>query len=121
MRRSIPAAALLACSCSVFAPARVPAPAEGAIAFWMPGAASVQVIGDWNEWGGLAGPSGLLDPGTGSMQCDDEGMWTASLDLDRGRYRYAFLVDGHLWHDDPMNPAGSTFDGRAVSLLVVTR
>ena len=121
MRRQLLAAALLACSCSVFTPARVPGSGEGVIAFWMPGAASVQVIGDWNEWGGLAGPSGLLDPRAGAMQCDGDGMWTAGLDLDRGRYRYAFLVDGHLWRDDPMNPVASTFDGHDVSLLVVTR
>jgi 1,4-alpha-glucan branching enzyme len=121
MKRLIPAAFLLACSCSVFAPARMPAPGDGAFGFWMPGAACVQVIGDWNEWGGLAGPSGLLDPQSGSMQCDDDGMWTVSLDIGRGRYRYAFLVDGHLWHDDPMNPVAATFDGHAVSMLVVTR
>jgi len=56
-----------------------------------PGAETVAVLGNFNEWTAMP----LVDP-------DDDGIWTASLDLPPGRYEYAFLVDGRWWGQDPL-------------------
>jgi len=87
----------------------------------MPGASSVQVLGDWNEWGGLESAGGLLNPDAGRMICDPEGFWTlqAGAGLEAGRYRYAFLIDGWRWMADPGNPETAVYAGRTVSLMVI--
>jgi len=56
-----------------------------------PDAESVTVLGNFNGW--TATP--LSDP-------DDDGIWTATLDLPPGRYEYAYLVDGRWWGQDPL-------------------
>lgn len=86
---------------------------------WIPDAISVQVIGDWNRWGGLTSSGNILDPSIGYMNKDENGFWTLQQDLSPGRYRYIYLVDGFLWKIDPGNPETSTFTDKTVSLLVV--
>ncbi len=44
------ALSLLLCSCSLFVPAA--RDDAGGMVFHYPAAASVQLVGDWNEWGG---------------------------------------------------------------------
>ncbi|MDM7991936.1 MAG: hypothetical protein QUS11_01345 [Candidatus Fermentibacter sp.] len=102
--------------CSAFTPATLGDP--GGFRLWYPGAASVQVIGDWNAWGGLESAGGTLDPSCGVMTPDDDGFWTAEAALEKGRYRYAFLVDGHIWVPDPSNHLRAEYGGREVSVLV---
>lgn len=112
------ALSLLLCSCSLFVPAA--RDDSGGMVFHYPAAASVQLVGDWNEWGGITGPAGILDPNLGLMESEG-GFWRGSPpeDLARGRYRYAFLVNGHELHRDPLNPRTTEFRGSRVSLLII--
>lgn len=112
------ALSLVFCSCALFVPAERD---DGGQLIWHdPSAASVQLVGDWNLWGGLAGPSGTLDPLSGRMEYS-EGAWRGSLPdtLSRGRYRYAFLVNCNEFHRDPGNPLPAEFRGNPVSLLII--
>ena len=61
------------------------------VAFY-PQAATVQVVGDFNNW----------QPGKNPMQNMGGGNWQAKIPLARGAYRYRFVVDGH-WQQDPHN------------------
>lgn len=119
--RSAPVAAvavLLALGgCSAFTPATL-GDDGGGFRLWYPGAASVQVIGDWNAWGGLESAGGTLDPSCGAMTPGGDGWWAAESRLEKGRYRYAFLVDGHIWVTDPANHLRAEYGGREVSVLV---
>ena len=113
---------IVATGCSALTPAGRPSNGFSGIVLWMPGASGVQLLGDWNEWGGLEAAGGLIHPGAGRMTCDSDGFWTLQEDPDPepGRYRYAFLVDGWRWVADPCNPESAEYDGRGVSLLVIS-
>jgi len=57
-----------------------------------PGARSVQVIGDFNDWSRNAS----------SMQRGSDGRWRVTTLLPPGRYVYAFLIDGQRFQRDPL-------------------
>lgn len=58
----------------------------------MPDASNVEVIGSFNQWT----PNGFR------MRWDERrGLWVLSVPLERGRYEYAFLVDGKTILPDP--------------------
>lgn len=58
----------------------------------IPGASRVELIGSFNQW----------RPGDFLMKWDESRkLWTVSLDLQKGRYEYAFLVDGEAVVSDP--------------------
>ena len=59
-----------------------------------PQAASVALVGDFNDW----------DPARSPMQTAN-GIWATVVRLAPGRYRYAFLVNGVEWRADPSAPA----------------
>jgi hypothetical protein len=59
-----------------------------------PQAASVSLVGDFNDW----------DPSRAPMQAARGGVWATVVSLAPGRYRYAFLVDGVEWRADPSAP-----------------
>lgn len=59
-----------------------------------PEAASVSLVGDFNDWDAARTP----------MRAARPGVWTAVLPLSPGRYRYAFLVNGSEWIADPAAP-----------------
>ena len=61
--------------------------------FVAPQAASVSLVGDFNDW----------DPKRSPMQTA-QGVWATALRLAPGRYRYAFLVNGTDWRADPDAP-----------------
>ncbi|PIE53122.1 hypothetical protein CSA37_03205 [Candidatus Fermentibacteria bacterium] len=112
------ALSLLFCSCAVFIPAEKP---EGEDALYhCPWAASVQLVGDWNSWGGMTGPLGIVDPRSGLMEQNGE-YWTLDFpsDLRRGCYRYGFLINGTELVHDPLNPDEAVFKNSRVSLLTV--
>jgi 1,4-alpha-glucan branching enzyme len=69
--------------------------------FKAPAAKRVSVVGAFNGWDPQAHP--LRGP-------DREGVWTLSLLLPPGRYRYLFVVDGVRWVPDP-SAAVSEADG----------
>ena len=54
-------------------------------------ASNVAVVGDFNAWEEMP----LSDE-------DNDGIWTASLPLEPGRYEYAFIIDGKWWGQDPL-------------------
>ena len=64
-----------------------------------PEAAQVSLVGDFNDWNPRATP---LRP------VADGGVWTVTVPLPPGRYRYAFVVDGVRWLADPSAPAAIT-------------
>lgn len=66
-----------------------------------PGAKRVSVVGTFNGWDPQAHPLGGPDR---------NGIWSLSLPLPPGRYRYEFIVDGVRWVTDP-NAQASEADG----------
>jgi 1,4-alpha-glucan branching enzyme len=95
--------------------------ATGELILSHPGASRVQLVSDWNNWGGMEGPIERVDSEIGRMTVSEYGNWVLAIpaNLPRGRYRYAFLVDGHRLIPDPMNPERATWNGHEVSVLVV--
>jgi hypothetical protein len=59
-----------------------------------PQAASVSLVGDFNDW----------DPTRAPMHAARDGVWATVVSLSPGRYRYAFLVNGVEWRADPTAP-----------------
>lgn len=59
-----------------------------------PRAASVALVGDFNDW----------DPARTPMRPARGGLWAAVVPLAPGRYRYAYLVNGAEWRADPSAP-----------------
>lgn len=68
-------------------------PPSGANLFTLaaPGAKGVSVVGDFSAWQPIA----LFDH-------DGDGVWSVTVALPRGRYEYAFIVDGRWVGQDPL-------------------
>jgi 1,4-alpha-glucan branching enzyme len=63
--------------------------------FNCPGAQSVTLAGDFNNWNESSRPmvyDGIQD------------VWTITIPLEPGRYEYKFFVDGRVWWNDPFAP-----------------
>lgn len=56
-----------------------------------PGASSVAVAGDFDEW---VGSHGLED-------LDGDGVWSGRIPVEPGVHAYMFLIDGSTWMTDP--------------------
>ncbi|MDD2717809.1 MAG: alpha-amylase family glycosyl hydrolase [Candidatus Wallbacteria bacterium] len=69
------------------------AASDGTVAFalFAPGKTSVSVVGDFNSWNKTANPCSI----------DGDGIWSCSIKMDSGEYRYKYLVDGTLYIGDP--------------------
>ncbi|MCK4537238.1 MAG: hypothetical protein KAV42_00435 [Candidatus Krumholzibacteria bacterium] len=81
-------------------------------------ARTVQLAGDWNNWGqGDAGSGEILE---GLMEDRGKGLWELTVELRPGRYRYFFIVDEVRVVLDPENPR-SVNDNRGgkASLLIM--
>ena len=81
-------------------PERGPAAAENGTSvvqfvIHAPAARSVSLVGDFNDWSQQATPM---------QEARGAGVWTVTLPLDPGRYRYAFLLDENTWVSDPSAP-----------------
>lgn len=112
--------AILVSGCSLFVPMEKSQKEGEQLLFWMPGAISVQVLSDWNEWGGIEGAGGIIDPVIGRMKKEDNGFWTVDIsELPAGSYRYAFLVNGYSWIRDIDNPETAVFRDRVVSVILI--
>jgi hypothetical protein len=71
----------------------------------------VAVVGDFNDW----------DPRATPLHADREGVWTATVTLRPGRYRYTFIVDG-AWRGDPAAPPSLEDDfGRPTSVITIAQ
>ncbi len=76
-----------------------------------PEAGSVALVGDFNDWNRSATPL---------AQEAGAGVWSISVLLEPGRYKYSFLVDGSTWIDDPRAvPVVEDEFGRPSSMLTV--
>jgi hypothetical protein len=75
-----------------------------------PRAASVTVVGDFNDWNLSATPL---------TRAKGDGLWWVTLPLAPGRYRYSFVVDGSTWLSDPDAPAGEAEFGRPNSVVTI--
>jgi hypothetical protein len=94
-------------------PAPAAGPTEQPVAFviYAPGARTVSLAGDFNDWSTTATP---LKPAGAS------GAWVVTVPLTRGRYRYAFVVNGKEWLTDPGAPRAPGDDfGAPSSVLTV--
>lgn len=110
----------LTAGCSLFIPMEKPVEPGNRLLLWLPGASSVQVLSDWNDWGGSVAAGSIMNPVYGRMEKDDSGFWTIDIaGLPGGVYRYAFLVNGYKLMRDPVNPETATFEGRTVSVILV--
>jgi 1,4-alpha-glucan branching enzyme len=73
-------------------------------------AEQVSVAGDFNNWNKQQYP----------LKMNKKGIWSVTVPLDKGRFRYKFFVDG-LWVRDPSNPDTALDEyGGTLSLLAVT-
>jgi hypothetical protein len=76
-----------------------------------PRAASVALVGDFNDWSETATPM---------ARAEGNGLWSVTVPLEPGRYRYSFLVDGTRWEPDPEAPRALDDDfGRPNSVVTV--
>jgi hypothetical protein len=77
----------------------------------IPSAHAVSLVGDFNDWDEAATP---MTPR------DTDGIWSVTVPLAPGRYRYSFLVDGETWVADPAAPRVLEDDyGRPNSVVTV--
>ena len=59
-------------------------------AYFRPGAASVMLAGDFNNWQ----PNNLV------MENDGNGWWKFNMTLKPGEYRFKYVIDGTIWEAD---------------------
>ena len=91
-----------------------PAPAEATVYVQFlleaPGARSVAVAGDFDQW---EGSHTLTDP-------DGDGVWTGRVPLRPGLHQYMFVIDGADWITDPnaQHYADDGFGGRNAVIAV---
>jgi hypothetical protein len=74
------------------------------------GAASVALVGDFNEW--TRGATELKPSGA-------PGVWAISVALASGRHEYAFIVNGSRWVADPLAVKSSDDFGTESSVIRV--
>ncbi len=75
-----------------------------------PAAATVSVVGDFNDWDTSATPL---------ARTEGDGLWWVTVPLSPGRYRYSFVVDGTTWRSDPDAPAVDDEFGRPNSVVTI--
>ena len=78
-----------------------------------PGASSVSVVGDFNDWDDSATPLRLAS--------SKNGVWSVELPLAPGRYKYTFLVDGVRWVADPVAPRAVDSDFGTPNSVITVR
>jgi hypothetical protein len=74
------------------------------------GAASVELVGDFNEW--TRGVTALERSGA-------PGVWAVSVALTPGRHEYAFIINGSRWVADPLAVKSSDDFGTESSVIRV--
>lgn len=80
--------------------------------FVAPRAASVSLVGDFNDWDESKAPL---------VHLPNSGLWTVTVPLPAGRHLYQFVVDG-TWMPDPSAPlAGDDGFGRSNSVRIVRK
>jgi hypothetical protein len=79
--------------------------------FVAPEAKQVALAGDFNDWDTSK---------TQFVKNEQSGLWTVTVPLPPGRYKYAFVVDGERWVADPRAPraVGDDFDRPSSTVTV---
>ncbi len=112
---------VLISGCSLFVPMQKPQEHREQLQLWIPGAISVQVLSDWNEWGGIESAGEIINPLIGRMEKQEDGFWTLDIsELTVGSYRYAFFVNGYRWIRDLENPETAIFRDQVVSVILIS-
>lgn len=75
-----------------------------------PHAATVSLVGDFNDWDASRTPMRAARAG---------GIWSVTVPLSPGRHRYAFLVNGKQWMADPASPRAQDDFGTPSSVVTV--
>lgn len=78
--------------------------------FTAPGAQSVSIVGDFNDW----------QPNAHPMRRQTDGTWTAQLALHHGHHQYQYLVDGQPVLDLRAQGIARNVRGERVSLVAVS-
>jgi 1,4-alpha-glucan branching enzyme len=55
------------------------------------GVSRLSLLGDFNHWNAAAHP----------LAQDSDGVWSATVRLSAGEYRYRYVANGHEWLNDP--------------------
>jgi hypothetical protein len=101
----------LAAALAAFAILRGSQPGANGVQFAIeaPGAARVNLVGDFNNW----------DPTATPLSRRSDGQWETIVSLEPGRYQFTFVVDGTQWMPAPGLPAASDDFGRPSSVITV--
>lgn len=75
-----------------------------------PEAAAVTLVGDFNDWNVGATPL---------VRSVGDGVWSVTVPLAPGRYRYAFVVNGTVWRGDPEAPGLEDDFGQPNSVVTI--
>jgi hypothetical protein len=77
-----------------------------------PADSAVVLVGDFNDWNPAATP----------LRRASDGVWSVTVPLRPGRYRYTFIVDGTRWHRDPAAPRALEDDfGAPTSVITIAQ
>lgn len=77
-----------------------------------PADSAVVLVGDFNDWNPAATP----------LHRATDGVWSVTVPLRPGRYRYTFIVDGTRWHRDPAAPRALEDDfGAPTSVITIAQ
>ena len=69
-------------------------------------------MGDFNDWNPAATP----------LHRASDGVWSVTVPLRPGRYRYTFIVDGTRWRRDPAAPPALEDDfGAPTSVITIAQ
>ncbi len=84
-----------------------PAPGRQQVTFRVPGARSVAIAGEWNDWTPV------------ELERLEDGRWRADLALSQGTHRFSLVVDGSKWVVPPGVATLPDDMGGKVGLLIV--
>lgn len=84
-----------------------PEPGHQRVTFHVPGARSVAIAGEWNDWTPVA------------LERLEGGRWRANLALSQGAHRFSLVVDGRKWMVPPGVATLPDDMGGQVGLLII--
>lgn len=87
------------------------APRSVEFALRAPADSGVALVGDFNDW----------DPRATPLRHASSDVWTVTVPLRPGRYRYTFIVDGTRWHRDPDAPRALDDFGAPTSVITIAQ
>ncbi|MCS7227599.1 MAG: glycogen-binding domain-containing protein [Endomicrobia bacterium] len=84
--------------------------------YYAPKAKEVYIAGDFNNW--ADNESGVVTNKEHLLQKDKDGVWTKTLKISPGVYKYKFVVDGNNWVKDPLGEdANDEYDNSLIKVL----